>query len=483
LLTSLLLTKCAKVKGIATDVEVRDFVWKGLNAYYLYQDQITDLSDRRFSSDQELNAYLRGFPDASSLFNSLLLPTDNKSSLVEDFNTLTPPSLRTSFTNGMEFGIIENPNDTDLVFGYVMQISPNSDAATKNMHRGDFFTEVDGEQLTKTNYQSLLANISYTLTLADVVLNNGVLTITTNATTVDLTKNTYNHPPIFLEKTFTIGAKKIGYLMYQNDFSDNYINDLNNTLLNFKNQQVNELILDLRYNIGTGGYAKTVTQLASMLTGQFPTNETLIKKKWNAKAQPWFEAHQPDSLLIKFPEKLNATTNFAKLNLTDVYIILNGNNFTGSSFTELLINSLKPYINVHVIGNQTIGNNTGRITLYNSIDYDSIGKSPNHTFALQPVVLTFENNDDQGYANGISPEIQLCSVENFLHLGVLGENSDPILNNTLNYITTGSVGITPPCNVNNFIYLYNSISAQRPADNGMFFKQDLPNTDNRATHF
>ncbi len=47
---------------------VHDFVWKGLNAYYLHQDEIADLADRRFSSDQELNAYLTTFPDYNTFF-------------------------------------------------------------------------------------------------------------------------------------------------------------------------------------------------------------------------------------------------------------------------------------------------------------------------------------------------------------------------------------------------------------------------------
>ena len=37
-----------------------------------------------------------------------------------------------------------------------------------------------------------------------------------------------------------------------------------------------------------------------MISGQF-INEVLIKEKWNVKAQPWFLANQPDSLLTRFP--------------------------------------------------------------------------------------------------------------------------------------------------------------------------------------
>ena len=88
-------------------------------------------------------------------------------------------------------------------------------------------------------------------------------------------------------KTIIKGANTIGYLLYNNDFSTNYIADLNEVFLQFKNQGATQLILDLRYNIGGGSFAKTIAQIASMITGQF-ANQPLIKEKWNVKAQPWF---------------------------------------------------------------------------------------------------------------------------------------------------------------------------------------------------
>lgn len=464
---------CSKEYEVPQELVVHDFVWKGLNAYYLHQDEIADLSDRRFSSDQQLNAYLSTFPDYNTLFASLLISSDEKSTLIEDYNSITEPALRTGFTNGLEFGIITDPNNADNVLGYVTHILPTSNASTKNIVRGEFFYALDGIQLTKTNYQDLLLNglDNFTLSMANF---NGTI-VTPNAKLVALEKQNYTYPATFLEKVITVNSDKIGYLAYNNDFSKNYINTLNNTFLSFKNQLVNELIIDLRNNIGGGSFAKNVSQIASMITGQF-ADETLIKEEWNAKAQPWFLANQPDSLITKFPTKLNATTNINSLNLTDVYIILNGNNFTGSSAIELLINSLKPYINVHIIGNQTKGNNTGSITLYNAIDYDFPLRNMTHTVALQPIVLSFLNKDDQTYINAFNPEITLCENEDLLNLGVLGETSDPILNRVLNYISTGNAGTNAACNPNNFEYLFNSIQVQRVIDKGVFINQNLPNT-------
>ena len=53
------LFNCTKEDTISADVEINDFVWKAMNAYYLYQDQIPDLADRRFNNQPELNNFLR----------------------------------------------------------------------------------------------------------------------------------------------------------------------------------------------------------------------------------------------------------------------------------------------------------------------------------------------------------------------------------------------------------------------------------------
>ena len=471
---SIALYNCTKEDEIPTDVEINDFVWKAMNAYYLYQDEIPDLADRRFNNQPELNSFLRGFENPNDLFLNLLYDRpniDNKSALLDDFNLIQPPADRISTTHGVEFGIIAEPGNADNVIGFVQYVLPNSDASIKNITRGDFFYAVDDVQLTRNNYRTVLeggAN-SYQLNMADFDGN----TVTSNGIKVPLTKVSYTHNPVFIAKNIAAGGNNIGYLLYNNDFSINYIKDLNTAFSQFRNQGVNKLILDLRYNIGGGSLVKNMSYLASMITGQF-NNETFAKKRWNTKAQSWFEANQPDSLLTKFTNQLPDATPINSLGLTDVYIILNGS----SSASELLINGLDSYINVHVINSEnTSGNNTASKTLYNSIDYDSIGYSTNHTVAIQPIVAELLNSNDITYENGFTPELRICTEENIMNLGVLGENSDPILNEVINFIN--GIPPAPPaiCNPNNFTFLYNSLESQRLNDTGIFIQQDLPNTN------
>ena len=474
LIVAVFFIQCSKEFVLSENLVVKDFVWKGLNAYYLYQDEIPDLADRRFNSDLELNTYLTSFPDYTTLFYSLLTAEDIKSSLLEDYSDLDIILPRTGFLNGMEFGIIEAPGSTENVIGYITHILPNSDAYSKNIMRGDFFNAANGTQLTKENFESILINGSNSLSLTMVDFDGTIAT--PNSKIVALEKQNYAYDTAFIEKTFPIGTDNIGYLMFNNDLSKESINSLNEVFLNFKNQGVNELVLDLRYNISGGSFAQNITDLASIITGQF-TDEVFIKEQWNAKAQAWFEANQPDSLLTKFPVKLNAFSDYNSLNLTTVYIILNGTNFSGASAIELLINSLNPYIDVQIIGTKTAGNNTGAMTLYNSEDYDFPLRNETHTVALQPVVLSFFNKDDQTYANGFKPDIILCPNEDILNLGTLGERSEPILDRVLEAITSGSTGTSAACNSNNYTFLYNSINAQRAFDSGNFIKQNLPNTN------
>ena len=67
------------------EIEVQDFIWKAMNAYYLHQDEISDLSDTKFNSNQQLESFLYNFETPEEIFNSLKKTSDSKSTLIEDY--------------------------------------------------------------------------------------------------------------------------------------------------------------------------------------------------------------------------------------------------------------------------------------------------------------------------------------------------------------------------------------------------------------
>ena len=407
-------------------LEIQDFIWKGMNQYYLWQADVPNLSDDRFADQTALNSFLRGYPVPEELFDALRVSSsiDRFSWIVDDYLELEGSLQGTTKNNGVDFGLSYKPGSTTEIFGYVRYIIENSDAATKNIKRGDFFTAVNGTQLTVSNYQSLLfnSNENYTLNLADFNGN----AIVGNGKSVSLTKTVLTENPILVNKVITSGAHKIGYLMY-NGFYANFDTQLNDAFGQLKTQGITELVLDLRYN--GGGSVQTATRLASMITGQF-TGKVFAKQQWNKKINDYFEAENPDALYNYFTDKIGSTA-INSLNLTKVYILTSA---SSASASELVINGLEPHINVIQIGDVTVGKNVGSVTLYDSPTFGSENRNPKHKYAMQPIVLKIVNSVGFGdYFNGLQPDF--LQKETISTYGILGDAAEPLLNTAIAKIT------------------------------------------------
>ncbi|WP_291131329.1 S41 family peptidase [Flavobacterium sp. UBA7682] len=410
--------------AVPSELAVKDFVWKGMNLYYLWQEDVPDLADDRFANQTDLNDFLADFETPEGLFSALRVNNsiDRFSVIYSDYDVLEGVLSGNTLNNGMDYGL-KHINGTTNVFGWVRYIIPNSDAATKDIQRGDVFYAVNGIPLTDDNYRTLLfsSNETYTINLASYSIDsNDFVTITPNGQSVTLTKTPLAENPILLSTVINQDAHNIGYLMY-NGFYSSYENQLNAAFGNFQAQNVTDLVLDLRYN--SGGSVSTATKLASMITGQF-TGQPFAKQQWNAKAQAYFESNNPGSLINKFVGGLNS------LNLNKVYILTSN---SSASASELVINCLKPYINVVQIGDTTTGKNVGSVTLYDSPTFAKQDVNPRHKYAMQPIVLKIVDKNGSGdYTAGIIPTTLL--PENLGNLGILGNVDEPLLNAAINQI-------------------------------------------------
>ncbi|HQW69545.1 MAG TPA: S41 family peptidase [Flavobacterium sp.] len=405
---------------IPSSLQSKDFVWKGMNLYYLWQEQIDNLADDRFATQNELNTFLKEFTSPSTLFTSLLYEratVDKYSVIFSDYSVLEGVLTGNTKNNGVDFAIRRKPGSTTEVYGWVRYIIPGSDAASKDIQRGDLFYAINGTSLNVDNYLDLISTDSYTLNLADY--NGGA--ITPNGQSVALTKTVLAENPILVNSVLTEGDKKIGYLMY-NGFFSAYDNQLNTVFGNFSAQGVTDLVLDLRYN--SGGAVTSATKLASMITGQFD-GQLFAREQWNSKAQAYFLANNPTRLENKFVSGLNG------LNLTKVYVLTSK---SSASATELVINCLKPYIQVVQIGDVTAGKNVGSITLYDSPTFAKTDVNKSHKYAMQPIVLKIVNKNGVGdYTAGITPDHEL--FEDMEMLGVLGDGDEKLLNKAITLIT------------------------------------------------
>lgn len=412
-----------------SQVEIQDFIWQGLNTYYLWKDNVTNLNNSKITNDQTYFDLLSSYLDPDDFFESLIYDrqsTDVYSWIVDDYVKLENSFQGIAKSNGIKYRLAyETGSDVNLL-GYVRYILPNSDASDKDVKRGEVFYAIDGEQLTINNYQDLLDRGTYTMNFADLNGGNPI----PNGKSIEFTQiENFKENPVHIAKTLDVNGTKIGYIMY-NGFDAGFETELANAFAQIKADGATELVLDLRYN--SGGYGYIASDIASLITGQFK-GQIISKEKWNSELQSWFEANHPDWVETYFDDKFTQTNEpIIGMNLTKLYVLTTG---SSASASELLISGLSAYIDVKTIGTTTYGKYTGSITIYDSDNFQKTGDNLNinHTWAMQPIVLQYTNKDGATVKGGILPTIEKIEfVSQFAELGTVDE---PLLAEAIATIT------------------------------------------------
>jgi C-terminal processing protease CtpA/Prc len=412
---------------------IHEFIWKTLNDFYLWQEEVPSLDDTYSPSGTKYRELIEPYPEPEAFFESLKYEDDKFSDILSNYEDIENSIKGINANNGLKF-ILSRYGSEDAVMGIVTYILEESDATSKDIKRGDMFTGVDGKSLNINNYSELLFgdNLSYTLNMADL---NGNL-LSPNGKNITLTKTEkFQSNPIQISKIIEAGQTKVGYLMY-NQFAQGFDDDLNEVFSNFKSEQINELILDLRYN--GGGLVQSAVNLAGMITGQF-SGEIFGKYLWNKKVMSVLNSNPEtyaNNLRINFTSQLGEGETVNSLNLNKVYIITTGRS---ASASELVINGLTPYIDVIQVGDNTYGKNVGGpAVIYDYIDNNRT-KNPDHTYGISCISFFIANSQDfYDYADGLAPQDDLKLKEDITNLGTLGESSDPLLALALKHITQES---------------------------------------------
>ena len=414
------------------ELQISDFVWKGLNQYYYWQEEVPALSDDKKNDVKAYAQYINQNPEPEEFFESLKHENDRFSWIQDDYVELENTLQGVYATNGVEFGLLRACQNCNEIVGFVKYILEDSDAEGKNIQRGDLFTGVNGTVLTVDNYRNLLfgEELTYSLNMAEV--NDG--TLVNNEVVVELTKiENFETNPLQISSIIPYSSGEteytgnIGYLMY-NQFVLDKSDELNAVFGEFKAEGITDLVLDLRYN--GGGNVRNCVELASMITGQF-NNEIFAQEQWNSKLDAYIrEEFGEERLVDRFVGFLSDGEAINSLNLNRVFIITTSES---ASASELLINGLASYIEVIQVGEQTVGKNVASITLYDYIDNDGT-RNPDHTYAMQPIVLKIANNDGfADYDNGLEPNKLV--EENIRDLGVLGSPDETLFEAVLSVLS------------------------------------------------
>ncbi len=412
-LTFILFIGCNSDEPLGQNEYVNKWILDNMEFYYLWNEDIPNSPNK----SQEPEAF----------FESLLSNEDRFSWIQEDYQELLNSLQGVNKEAGYEFKLYRESTSNENVIAQVVYIKAGSPAASKDLLRGDIITEINGELMTLSNYQSLLGlisenhNVRYKRynSLTEVFDDKGTLSLTT----VEFAEN-----PNYLHAVLEYPGKKIGYYVYNffasgpTQTSEQYLTEMEQVFSEFQTAGVTDLVLDLRYN--SGGSETATIRLASLIGTGVDNTKTFTRREYNEELTEAI-INDPslgsDFFIKKFENK---TQNVGNLISGKMYVLTSTRT---ASASELLINGLKPFMEVFIIGDTTVGKNVGSFSLYEEND-------PKNTWGMQPIVVkSFNSLNQSDYSTGFIPNI--ADRDSDLVLFPLGDPEENLLSQAIGEIT------------------------------------------------
>ncbi len=421
--------------------KVSQFAYDGLALYYKWSDEMKDKEPTPSDNDPK------------KFFKTLLSKPDTDhgwSWITDDVEGLLKGFGGKSLSFGYNLTFLKRNEATKTYYAAIKYVFPNTPAYENNMKRLDLIGEINGQPITANNYRDLYSNKSLTFTIYK--FKDGKLSKDRNVT---VTPREIETNPVLKDSIYTIGDKKIGYLFYTS-FIHNYNNELYKVFSKFKQANVTDLVLDLRYN--HGGAISSATYLSSMIAPRAEVQDTTIfvQLNYNKSLNNYFKEKNwsRGSRLGKY-RKNESNPIEVNLDLNKVYYIGTGDSYSAS---ELTPHCLRAFIDVVHIGNKTGGKYTASWTIVpydtkkgNAV-YDENKLSADHkkelkNWAMQPIVAIYGDKNDKNFSatDGLIPDAENELYEGF---GVfadwkpLGDTKDVFLGQAL-YLITGDEQYKP----------------------------------------
>ncbi len=402
---------CKKDDNVDTSDEgTNEWIYNTMTSYYLWYEDIPNKNTLDFSkSPDDFFASLLSSQDGVQYQNSWL--TFSK---IEK-KTETTKSIDTSDSYGFEFASYKNGS---VYFAWVLYVLPNSPASEAGLKRGDWIVSVGSDAPNVTSTSTFAKGGATTFLLAKYSNKQFYKDKTISISASREVEDT----PFLADSVYFVNGKTIGYLLYNTFASgpdnkdETYDTQLKQIFSMFKTKNVDEFILDLRYN--QGGLVTSARLMTSYLVPVADLGKTFCSMEYNDK----HTSENKNLALLKNSDLLNAN-----LNLKRVYI-LTGN--TTASASEAVINCLIPYLgrsNITLIGEKTIGKRVGSNTF---------GENEKYDWLLHPITLRIYNSSHNAdYASGFSPDISLNEVVMGNELYPFGDIRDLLLGKAISLIT------------------------------------------------
>lgn len=357
---------------------------------------ILDVMNQVYLWVDDLGTPIAETSDPEDYFESLLFrPTDRFSVIYPDYEELINSLSGVTLEAGYEFILYRENSTSDNVVAEISYVKKNSPASNVNLRRGDIITRINGKSMTVSNFRDILSEIEGLHTLTFLRFNQDsqgfVAQPEVSLTAVQLAEN-----PNFLDTVYTINNEKIGYVVYHffapgpGENSISYDEETDAIFGKFKAENIDHLIVDFRYN--GGGFVSSAVNLASLIAPGVGTGSVFSKTKYNKFLTDNVEGLKDAQTVFKSKAQNLGNT----LEGNRVYILTSTRT---ASASELIINGLKPYMNVFIIGDQTTGKNVGSVAFEDEDNEENM-------YGILPIVSqSFNSLDQSDYTTGFTPDI------------------------------------------------------------------------------
>ncbi len=372
--------------GSCEVADMRSWVNDNMHDYYLFSDQVPVVNLNDYDSPETLIKDLR------------VLPYDK-------YSYITDAAQSTAyFEEGKRFGfgwILERSANDDLVFALV---EPDSPLANAGVIRGETLLAIDGIDLPtfanlERNVQDQHLGAGDDVVSPTFTVGNGV-----TSRNVIVTKGSYTMHSVIDTRVVNHNGSKVGYLHFFT-FIEPSSAELATAFAELAAADVDELVLDLRYN--SGGRINIAAELAGYIGGGGTQGKTFATYAFNNK----YASHN---------ESLDFETHNNALGLSRVFALTTDRTCSAS---EMVINGLRPFIDVVTVGSTSCGKP------YGTSGRTSCGK------VMHALEVEFQNASGVGgYFDGIGAD---CAAADNPHQ-TLGSANENLFSSALGYMDTGS---------------------------------------------
>jgi len=366
--------------------DLREQIVAVMNYWYLWNEDVPEVDIKAYETRQEL-------------LDAMVNQEFDRWSYITEESTFDQYYKQGTYA-GHGFGL--RYDDTGAL--RITLVYPGSPADSSGITRGFEVLEINGRNINSIdNMDAALGDD------VEGVVNQFKMRDTAGEVVdVTMSKTEVEIVTVLDRRVIEQNGQKIGYLVF-NNFIERAEQDLKEAFSYFASEGIDELVLDLRYN--GGGILGIATKLSSMITNAANAENVLVELSHN------------DERSSNNQQYLFETSDI-HLGLNRIVVITTD---ATASASEVVVNCLKPYIEVVTIGSNSYGKPVGSY----GFRYEG--------FVLSPISFRVANADGvANYFEGLPVDALVNDdiTENF------GSLEEDCLKEALYYLETGGFNVS-----------------------------------------